>query len=170
MNNREMQGLMVDANPETIEGAQWHIKTNHLVNVHVLHGLIGAENKSGLASFFLHTSNVCSTAIPPEATMNKTNTWKRIQAPCVNLDEKWQSIFGNMPCDLLKVDIEGSEMDFFRNEPAFLQRSRVILIEWHKWRVTFAEVETFLSEQGFVLKKILHDGSGLGTALFVRAG
>jgi hypothetical protein len=90
--------------------------------------------------------------------------------PCVNLEENWQLYFGNTPCDLLKIDIEGSEMDFFRNEPLFLKRARAILIEWHKWRVTFAEIETFLAEQSFVLKKILHEGGGLGTALFVRAG
>jgi hypothetical protein len=44
------------------------------------------------------------------------------------------------------------------------------LIEWHKWRVTLAEVEAFLSEQGFVLEKILHEVDGMGTALFVPAG
>lgn len=170
MNSRQMQGLMVDANAEAVEDAKWHVKANNLANVHVLHGLLGAENRGGTAGFFLHVSNVCSTAAPPGAALTKANTWKRVQVPCVNLDENWQSSFGEMPCDLLKVDIEGSEMDFFHNEPLFLQRTKAILIEWHKWRVTLAEVEAFLSEQGFVLKKILHEGDGLGTALFVRAG
>ena len=71
---------------------------------------------------------------------------------------------------MLKLDIEGSEMDFFRNETGFLRRVQTILIEWHKWRVTLAEVEAFLSEQGFVLEKILHEVDGMGTALFVPAG
>jgi FkbM family methyltransferase len=169
MNSRQMQGLMVDANTEAVEDAMWHVKANHLANVHVLHGLVGTENKRGQASFFLHASNVCSTATPPDTALNTANTWKRVQVPCVNLEENWQLYFGDMPCDLLKVDIEGSEMDFFHNEPVFLKRARAILIEWHKWRVTFAEVEAFLSQQGFALKKILHDSDGLGTALFVRA-
>jgi FkbM family methyltransferase len=170
LNNRQMQGLMVDGNAEAVEDAKWHVKTNNLANVHVLHGLVGMENRGGQASFFLHASNVCSTATPPDSALNAANTWKRVQVPCVNLEENWQLHFGNTRCDLLKVDIEGSEMDFFRNEPSFLKRARAILIEWHKWRVTFAEVEAFLSEQGFVLKKILHEDGGLGTALFIRPG
>jgi len=168
MNNRQMRGLMVDANVEAVEDAEWHVKVNDLANVHVLHGLVGTENKGGQASFYLHTSNVCSTAAPTDESLNKANTWKRVQVPCVNLEENWRSNFGDAPCDLLKIDIEGSEMDFFRNETYFLQRTGAILIEWHKWRVTLAEIETFLSKQGFVLKKILSEGDGLGTALFVR--
>ena len=169
MNSRQMRGLMVDANAEAVEDAKWHVEANNLTNVHVLHGLVGAEHKSGQASFFLHTSNVCSTAAPPDAIRNKANTWKRVQVPCVNLEENWQSSFGEMLCDLLKVDIEGSEMDFFHNEPRFLKRTRAILIEWHKWRVNLPEVEVSLSERGFTLKKILHENDGVGTALFVRA-
>jgi len=61
-----------------------------------------------------------------------------------------------------------SEMDFFRDEPLFLQRTKAILLEWRKWRVTLPEIKTYLSERGFALKKILHEDDGLGTALFVQ--
>jgi len=169
LNSRQIKGLMVDANADAVEDAQWHVEVNNLKDVHVLHGLVGVKGEQGQASFFLHTSNVCSTAAPTDEALGQSNTWTRVQVRCVDLEKNWQSNFGDTPCDLLKVDIEGSEMDFFRNEPLFLRRTKAILIEWHKWRVTLAEVEAFLSGQGFILKKILHDGDGLGTALFVRA-
>lgn len=168
LNNRKIKGLMVDANAEAVEDALWHVNANRLNDVHVLHGLVGVDSKSGQADFFLHTSNVCSTAAPTNESLKKSNTWTRVQVPCVNLQENWRSRFGDISCDLLKVDIEGSEMDFFRNEPAFLQRTKAILLEWHKWRVTLPEITTFLSHRDFVLGKVLQEGDGLGTALFIR--
>ena len=168
LHNRNIKGLMVDANAEAAEDARWHVRANDLSDVHVLCGLVGIKGGNGEADFFLHTSNVCSTANPPHQALEKRDTWKKIRAPCINLEENWQLRFGSAPCDLLKIDIEGSEMDFFRAEPLFLQRTKAILVEWHKWRVVFSELEAFLGEHGFVLKRILHDGDGIGTALFLR--
>ena len=72
--------------------------------------------------------------------------------PCVEVEENWYKYFGDTPCDLLKVDIEGSEMDFLRNETGFLGRVRTIFIEWHKRQVSFEDLEEFLSSQNFLLK------------------
>jgi FkbM family methyltransferase len=168
LNTREVKGLMVDANAEALQDAEWHVRANQLNDVHVLHGLVGVRNRTGHADFFLHTANVCSTAVPPAGALDQRNTWTRVKVPCVNLEESWQSRFRDAPCDLLKIDIEGSEMDFFRQEPRFLQRTKAILLEWHAWRTTSPEIQTYLSAQGFALKRILHEGNGLGTALFVR--
>jgi FkbM family methyltransferase len=167
LKNRQLQGVMIDANAEAVEDAQWHVEINGLKDVRALHGLVGVKSESGKANFFLHTSNVCSTATPVEENAGTNQTWTKVQVPVINLEEKWKSLFGETPCDLLKVDIEGSEMDFFQNEPAFLLRTKAILLEWHKWRVTLPEIESFLAKKNFVVKKILHDGDGLGTALFI---
>jgi FkbM family methyltransferase len=169
MKNTQLKGLIVDANAEAIEDAQWHITTNNLRNVHALHGLVGTQEKGGQASFFVHASNVCSTATPPETSLNEANTWTRVQVPCIGVEENWRKHFGDERCDLVKIDIEGSEMDFFRNETAFLRRVQRILIEWHKWRVSLGEIEQFLAAQGFSLKSILHEDPDLGTAIFSRS-
>jgi FkbM family methyltransferase len=169
LNNRSLKGIMVDANVEAVTDAKWHVAANHLDNVHVLHGLAGtAGGSDGQAAFFLHASNVCSSATPPDETVDRKDTWTRVEVPCVNIEKSWQSFFGDAPCDLLKVDIEGSEMDFFRNEPLFLQRAGAILLEWHKWQVTLADIEALLAKHGFLLKEIFHESADLGTALFVR--
>ena len=167
--NRQIKGLMVDANSEAVEDAQWHVKANQLANVHAMHGLVGVASKTGSSDFFLHnTSNVCSTTTLAKEELEKGGNWTRVQIPCINLEEKWKTLVGDVPCDLLKVDIEGSEMDFFRNEPQFVDRTKAILIEWHKYRVTYSEVETLLNSRGFLLKKILSECDLAGTALFVR--
>jgi FkbM family methyltransferase len=168
LKSTQLKGLMVDANADAIEDAQWHVTTNRLSNVRVLHGLVGKGGNGERASFFVHTSNVCSTAAPPDISLSETGTWTQVQVPCIGLEDNWHRYLGNEPCDLLKIDIEGSEMDFFRNETGFLRRVKVILIEWHKWRVSLSEIEEFLSKEGFSLKSILHDGAGVGTAIFAR--
>jgi FkbM family methyltransferase len=169
MKSTQLKGLMVDANAEAIEDAQWHITTNHLSNVHALQGLVGTREKGGQANFFVHTSNVCSTAAPPENSLKDANTWTRVQVPCIGVEENWRKFFGDERCDLAKIDIEGSEMDFFRNETDFLRRVQTIIIEWHKWKVSLDEIKQFLSAQGFSLKSILHEDSEFGTAIFSRS-
>jgi len=168
MKSTELKGLMVDANFDAVEDARWHVATNHLSNIKVLEGIVGADQKNDRASFYVHTSNVCSTTQPVEGDARDKSTWTKIEAPCVKVEENWVKFFGDIPCELLKIDIEGSEMDFFRNEAVFLNRVQTILLEWHKWRVSLAELQTYLGEKGFTLKSILHEDAGLGTAIFYR--
>ena len=168
MKSTELKGIMVDANIEAVEDARWHVEANQMKNVKVLEGIVGADSKAEKASFYVHTSNVCSTTAPVNGGELDHSTWTQIQAPCVKIEENWTKFFGNAPCELLKIDIEGSEMDFFRNEAAFLGRVQTILIEWHKWRVSLDELKSYLGALGFSLKKVLDENEGLGTALFSR--
>jgi hypothetical protein len=66
----------------------------------------------------------------------------------------------------LKVDIEGSEMDFLKVEQQFLGLVDAILLEWHKWRVKLPEVEALLSASGFKLDEIFDENDLAGTCLF----
>jgi FkbM family methyltransferase len=168
MKSTELKGLMVDANGEAVDDARWHVQVNRLNNVRVLEGIVGADQNSEHASFFIHVSNVCSTTLPPDGSSRDSSTWTKIQAPCVRVEEAWLQSFGDTTCDLLKIDVEGSEMDFFRNEGVFLNRVQTILVEWHKWRVSRNELEAQLSGNGFCLESILHEDAELGTAVFCR--
>ena len=75
----------------------------------------------------------------------------------------------SIACAFLDLDLEGSEMDFFRNEAAFMGRVQTVILEWHKWRVSLDELKTWLGSQGFTLKQVLHEDEGLGTAIFSRS-
>ncbi|MGH7941114.1 MAG: FkbM family methyltransferase, partial [Limisphaerales bacterium] len=166
LKDTRLKGLMVDANAEAVEDARWHIQQNNLLDVHALHGLAGLP-KEGMKPFFVYNrSNVCSTATPQQDV--SADSWTRVQVPCVDVEENWSKRFGDAPCDLLKIDIEGSEREFFQNEQQFMRRVRTILIEWHKRTVGLEEITGLLSVQGFALKKILHQDDILGTAMFIR--
>jgi FkbM family methyltransferase len=166
LKNRQLKGLMVDANPEAVEDAQWHITQNQLHDIYALQGLAGLPNKKDQIDFFLHTSNVCSTATPDDSA--SADSWTRIQVPCLDIEENWNKRFGSAPCDLLKMDIEGSEADFFRNETQFMRRVGTVLLEWHKFKVSLDEVVALLSANGFSLETILHEDACAGTAIFVK--
>lgn len=165
---RQVKGLMVDANSDAVEDARWQVAANHLSDVHVLHGLVGTAGKNGQATFYLHAANVCSTAVPSDAALRQPFTWTQIQVPCLSVEENWRNLIGDAPCDLLKVDIEGSEMDFFRAEPAFLKRVRTIVVEWHKWQVSLADMEKCLDGQRFILKSVVCEDPKFGVAVFSR--
>jgi FkbM family methyltransferase len=162
-----LKGLLVDANDEILEDAKWHVEANGLKDVHVAHGLVGTNKSGETADFYLHPSYTFSSANPSPEAISKTS-WVVKKIPCISIEEKWQKYFGDTPCDLLKVDIEGAELDFFRNEPVFMKRVQRIIVEWHKEQVSFETMKDFLAQQGFSLKKITEEKHDVGTAVFVR--
>jgi FkbM family methyltransferase len=172
LNDRKLKGLMVDANQDCVTDAQWHTTANNVPGVHALFGLAGTDGEAGKATFFVHTAaNMCSTTTPPDASAGDTSTWKKMEAPCLNIEENWRKLIGDRPCDLLKLDIEGSEMDFLRNETKFLQRTKTIFIEWHKQQgITLDAVKKALASNGFVLKRVLQEDAVAGTAVFAKPG
>jgi FkbM family methyltransferase len=165
--NKQFKGLMVDANPDAVEDAQWHVTKNNLRDVYVLQGLAGLPQNKNKADFFLHASNVVSTAKPEQGT--PPNSWTRIEVPCLDIESHWSKHFGNEGCDLLKIDIEGSEGDFFRNETHFMSRVKTVLVEWHKAQVSLDEVKELLSKYDLSLNRILHENESVGTAIFSKA-
>lgn len=162
---RALKGLMIDANKEVVQEADWHARANHWREVFAVHGLAGERSASGQADFYLYWSNYCSST-----TRNPSlhGPWKRTTVPCVDVGQLWRQKFGAARCQLLKVDIEGSEMDFFRAEQQFLGLVDAILLEWHKWRVKLSDVELVLSKGGFKLDEIFEENELSGTGLFRR--
>jgi hypothetical protein len=70
--------------------------------------------------------------------------------------------------DLLKIDIEGAEMDFLRSHSLFLERVDAIVIEWHNWITSLPGVRRLLEQRGFLLQNLYNEDQHAGTALFSR--
>jgi FkbM family methyltransferase len=167
---RKLRGLMFDANPEAVEEARWHAQANGLAEVYGVHGLLGESSPTGAVDFYLYESNICSTSqLPDVEKMGLKGAWTRISVPCVSLEEAWRQRFQQARCHLLKIDIEGSEMNFLQAEQAFLALVDSILVEWHKWRVTLDEVKEFLAPNGFAYVKSIEENEHMGTAFFRRS-
>jgi len=167
--NRNLCGLMVDANPEAVSEAKWHARANGLGNVFALQGIVGENGPGNEATFYVYASNICSsTEKPPAHRFHLPGRWKQITAPHLKIEDIWQEKFGDLRCQLLKIDVEGSELHFLQTEESFLRRVDSILLEWHKWRADLSAVERVLKEQGFSLIEVLDEDDNLGTGLFRR--
>lgn len=168
-NRRDMKGLLINANPEMIEEATWHAKTNSLTSVVPVFGLAGAANAGQTVDFYLLPSNLGSSQFPVyEPGKPQKGAWKKVTVPCVDVETIWVKNFGDVRCDVLKIDIEGSEKTFLQTDKAFLRRVDSIILEWHKWIVSRQEVETMLGEQGFALVEVLEELPQTGIAWYKR--
>jgi FkbM family methyltransferase len=167
---RPLKGLMVDANPEVIGEAEWHVRANpQLREVFPSLGLVGAAPAETEGEFYLYASNICSSREPViGGNQNLPGQWRRVTVPCVSIQKLWEARFGKTRCNLLKVDVEGAEFDFFRHERPFLDQVDAILLEWHKWSVGLDQIKEFLAPLGFRLARIFEEDANLGTCLLDR--
>jgi FkbM family methyltransferase len=169
---RDLKGLMIDANPEMVEESSWLLKTNQLTGIKVLHGLVGAS-KAGTdkAEFFILPSNLGSSQFPVyEPGKPPKGDWTKVTVSNIDLEQAWVAHVGDVRCDLLKVDIEGSEKHLFRNEAAFMRRVDRVVLEWHKWIVSRGEVEQDLHAAGLKLVEVLQEEETSGIAWYQRVG
>ena len=166
---RKLRGLMLDANPDAVREAQWHAEANHFPDVFAVNGIVGEGVPGQSAEFFLYESNICSTShLTEEARRELKGTWTKISVPCVNIADLWRKKFGDERCHLLKVDIEGSELNFLQSEAAFLDRVDAILIEWHTWGSTLQQIKDLLVRHHFAYVKTIEESEKMGTAFFHR--
>jgi len=166
---RTLRGLMLDANPDAVKEAQWHAQANALPEVFGLHGIVGEGGPGDFAEFYLYESNICSTShLPDLQKLSLKGKWEKIRVPCLSIEDHWRRHFGDARCHVLKVDIEGSELNFLKAEPDFLKRCDSILVEWHKWAVSLDELRDCLKSQGFAYVKTIEENDQMGTAYFER--
>ena len=149
--SRELQGLVIDGNQTVLEETARHIAANGLSKVEVLLGLAGFSKDTRQADFLINpSSHIASTAtgkLNPDVPSAGPSV--KVTVPCIDVEQTWVKHFGDVPIDILKVDIEGMELELFRNAPGLLARSNRLLFEWHKWQVAIADCRAVLEAAGF---------------------
>lgn len=164
---KNLTGLMIDANPEMVEEARWHVTENKLDRVTLLFGLVGAESAAEKVDFYILPSNLGSSQFAVyEPGKPPTGAWKKLQVPRVDMEAAWLKNCGDVRCQVLKIDIEGSEKDFLRTDQQFLKRVDTLILEWHKWIVSLETITQLLTDQGFELVEVLEDVDQTGIAWF----
>jgi len=167
--NRERAGLLVDANQFIVAEAAWHLKKNRLERQQVVFGAVGLPPGSPSAVFHILPSASQSSLLAYEAgkQLPVKGRIKDVTVPAVSVKGEWQSRFGEGPVDLMKIDIEGNELDFIRYEGEFIKASvRTILLEWHKWHTEITELDTVLAGIGFTRGGTYHENEMTGVALY----
>ncbi len=149
--SRDLQGLLIDGNQTVLDESVEHIAANRLSGVHVILGLAGFAAEKLEAEFLVNpASHIASTAtgkLNPDVPSAGRSVV--VTVPCIDVEREWTRRFGDVPIDLLKVDIEGMELELFRNTPGLLARSTRLLFEWHNWQVSIEDCRAVLVAAGF---------------------
>lgn len=166
---RTLRGLCVEPNPYLHKAIEAHLERNGLKNVQLVRGAVAAGGSEKSIDFFLNPSHIASSVsgrFNPRVAVG--GDVERIQVPVVDLETEWERQFPGERVGLLKIDIEGSEIDFLKGNTSFLNRVDAILIEWHKWITTLEEVTGLLQPQGFLMHSVAEEDDNAGTAFFQR--
>ncbi|HEX7602644.1 MAG TPA: FkbM family methyltransferase, partial [Polyangiaceae bacterium] len=112
---RDLVGLVVDANESMAKESSWHVAHNGLTRNVVVHGLVGYPSDQRNATFFLNASNVASSAQPVEnPNVPSKGKTRKVTVPTIDLLAEWRKIAGGSRIDLLKIDVEGFEVQVLR--------------------------------------------------------
>lgn len=158
--SRDLKGLAIDANPEMVDHTSKLLRANGLHGVRALCGLVGAPSvpagRDG--EFFVHPVGIKSSAYAVEEPGHGgKGDWKPTRVLSVDLESLWKGLLGDARCDLLKIDIEGSEADFVTLDNPFFARVDAVLMECHRWVADPAVLDERMRQLGFVKVGVLDD-------------
>ena len=158
------RALLIDANPRAIRRCQSNLLELGLERYFVVHGAVGTsrDDRGGaeLSTEFVLRPNELECGLANSMPIDKQSTV--LQVPVINLEETWLATMGDVPCDLLKLDVEGAEREILLQEEPFFRRVQRCLIEWHIPFASAAFVQQRLADMGFVAFKSLAEDSSNG--------
>ncbi|HYL08132.1 MAG TPA: FkbM family methyltransferase [Candidatus Udaeobacter sp.] len=170
----ERVGLLFDADQHMVDEALWHLRANRLKNQDVVYGAVGLPLGTPNAVFHIHPSSAASTLLDYEREKGgqppAKGTVRTVTVPAVSISEEWRKRFGDRQVDMVKMNIEGSELDVIRYEHEFFAAQvRSVILQWHKWHVRLEELDAALRTSGFVHRQTYGETAWYGTALYSRA-
>ncbi len=162
-----IKGILVDADPDVIAECEWHLEANHLDNCKTLCAVVGPAS-SKETDFYIAEFNISSSTRPFDESFPfpLPRTLKKTSRQTVTLEDLITTTFGDTRVNVLKVDIEGSELELLAQNLSCLGQVDWVIIEWHKWVIKLEDVSTRLSKYDFTLISILKEDSICGLALF----
>jgi FkbM family methyltransferase len=165
---RDVRGIAIDADRDMVRETSWLVAENELDGVVPIVGLVGTPGKNGIGEFHVHQVTLRSSRFTVAEPGQREGGWKTRRVQYVDVDALWRAVVGDVPCDLLKIDIEGSETDFVNEENPLLRRARRVLIECHRWVVAPEVIDARLRAIGFSHRETLHEAETARVAFYDR--
>ena len=162
----DIHGLLVDGDQNMINESNVNLKLNNIFNCQTYWGVVGPQ--SDTVPFHISHFNISSSVNPLDNTSPlPVKTKSTIETPVIQLkDLVFHNFFQGQRIHLLKIDIEGSEIDILKNDPFYLEHVDYIIIEWHKWICETHFVFQSLELQHFSLISMLKDNKLCGLGFF----
>lgn len=166
---RDAVGLSVDANPKMADETKWHIEQNGWSHVKGLWAVVGYPLDMGEAPFFLNPSNISGSATVLNPNIPAKGEQTEITVPTIDLNKAWRDHAGDVPVDVLKVDVEGFEVKVLETIPDLLKRTNTVVLEWHKWVTPREPVDEVLGRAGLRFVKVVTEDPHCGVAFYERS-
>jgi FkbM family methyltransferase len=122
------------------------------INLTVKSGLVGL--RAGKAMFHPSILNSCTASVARNNHISKTRLRASYAEECSYVDLE-ELIPPDAVVDLIKCDIEGSELDFLENYSSLLRRTRIIAIEFHPYHCDVLACRNLLDGYGFLRQRII---------------
>ncbi|HST02238.1 MAG TPA: FkbM family methyltransferase [Usitatibacter sp.] len=154
---RPFQVTMVEGSPRVAAELKRRVSKNPAVGsrARIVHGLVGAATGAGeIRERAFHAMNSTQSAFG-----------KRVSVPYVDVDAMMQGV---EKIDLLKCDIEGSELQFIENYPRVLAKARWVVMEMHLDLCDIPRCRQLLLESGFTSRVVTRTFDNISVELFGR--
>lgn len=147
--------VLVEGSPQNFEELSRRMRAQQLprLNYQLVHGLVGQKSGEGA---------IRESAIHVKNTLVESGRGAR-KVSFVDLN----TIMGRGPIDLLKCDIEGSELAFIESYPELLLRVRTAVFELHHGLCDTSKCRALLSSLGFQELELRGDNE-VSVTLFTR--
>jgi FkbM family methyltransferase len=165
---RDVVGLSVDANPKMATETQWHIEQSGRPRVRGVWSVVGFPTDVEQAPFFLNPSNISGSATVLNPNIPAKGAQTEITVPTIDLNKAWREHAGDLPVDVMKVDVEGFELKVLATIPDLLARTNTVVLEWHKWITPREPVDELLAKAGLELVKVVTEDPHCGVAFYAR--
>ena len=166
---RSFRGVLVDGNPRMVAEAEKNLGMNGLLGqFRVVKGIAGGP--PGTTQEFCITQNSMSSTMHGEILGSQVGG-ERISVPVVDVLAIFrQACPGDEKCDLVKIDIEGCELDFLRDNSELLAVTEKVVVEFHKHACSYVDIRDLLISEGFVAIGVVDDAAmPWGVAYFRKA-
>lgn len=165
---RDVVGLSVDANPRMADETRWHIEQSGRSRVQGVWAVVGFPPDVEQAPFFLNPSNISGSATVLNPNIPAKGAQEEITVPTIDLNAAWRDHAGDLPVDVMKVDVEGFELKVLATIPELLKRTNTVVLEWHKWIIDRAPVDELLAAAGLEFVRVVTEDPHCGVAYYAR--
>ena len=165
----DVVGIAVDANPKMATETAWHIETSRRERVRGVWAVVGYPPEQAEGTFFLNPSNISGSATVLNPNIPPKGAQEEIKVPTIDLERAWREHAGDLPIDVMKVDVEGFELEVLRTIPRLLERTNSVVLEWHKWITPREPVDELLARAGLTFVHVVNEDPHCGVAFYQRA-
>ncbi len=149
-NNPKCKIIAVEPNPLAFEILEKNVKSNKLSDVTLVNKAVCGKN--GKITFEI-VENVSAIGGRDLETMNrpwlKKEMIRKIKIDCITLNKLFQD-YKIEKVDILKLDVEGMELEILKSGRNLLDKIHKIVVEWHRKKIR-DNLKSFLKENGFQL-------------------